>query len=180
MGRISTLNVTILAKKIVKIGQLELNIWVFHVAASRFICIYQNLLVNQCFLLQYPAWNISGHHGIIQYTKYDYFSQKIIQIGQQGLKTLIYREILIGANTSALFDMEKPIFSAPIDRPGQFFWLRLVTFSVLIHPMMTRNVLGWVLEVKTLIYQEILIGANKSALCKMEKLIFLAPIYQSG
>ena len=76
MGRISTLNVTILAKKIVKIGQLELNIWVFHVAASRFICIYQNLLVNQCFLLQYPAWNISGHHGIIQFTKYDYFSQK--------------------------------------------------------------------------------------------------------
>ena len=44
--------------------------------------------------------------------------------------------------------------------------------SVLIRPMMTRNVLGWILEVKTLIYQEILIGANKSALCEMEKLIF--------
>ena len=52
---------------------------------------------------------------------------------------------------------------------------KIVIFSVLIHPMMTRNVLGWVLEVKTLIYQEILIGANKSALSDMEKLIFPGP-----
>ena len=57
---------------------------------------------------------------------------------------------------------------------------KIVTFSVLIRPMMTRNVLGWVLEVKTLIYQEILIGANKSARSDMEKLIFSAPIDQSG
>ena len=71
--------------------------------------------------------------------------------------------------------MEKPIFSAPIDQPGQFFWLRLVTFSVLIRPMMTRNVLGWVLEVKTLIYQDILIGANKSALPDMEKTHISSP-----
>ena len=60
------------------------------------------------------------------------------------------------------------------------FWLRLVTFSVLIRPMMTRNVLGWVLEVKTLIYQDILIGENKSALSDMEKVIFSAPIDQYG
>ena len=46
--------------------------------------------------------------------------------------------------------------------------------------MMTRNVLGWVLEVKTLIYQEIFIGVNKSALVNMEKLIFSAPVNQSG
>ena len=55
-----------------------------------------------------------------------------------------------------------------------------VTLSVLIRPMMTRNVLGWVLEVKTLIYQEILIGENKSALSDMEKPIFSAPIDQYG
>ena len=57
---------------------------------------------------------------------------------------------------------------------------KIVTFSVLIRPMMTRDVPGWVLEVKTLIYQELLIGANKSALSDMEKLIFSAPIDQSG
>ena len=59
------------------------------------------------------------------------------------------------------------------------FLAKIVTFSVLIRPMMTRNVLGWVLEVKTLIYQEILMGANKSALSDMEKPIFSAPIDQS-
>ena len=76
---------------------------------------------------------------------------------------------------------EIPIFSVPIDHSGQFFFLaKIVTFSVLIRPMMTRNVLDWVLEVKTLIYQEILIGANKPALSNMEKPIFSAPIDQSG
>ena len=60
------------------------------------------------------------------------------------------------------------------------FLAKIVTFSVLIRPMMTRDVPGWVLEVKTLIYQELLIGANKSALSDMEKLIFSAPIDQSG
>ena len=57
---------------------------------------------------------------------------------------------------------------------------KIVTFSVLIRPMMTRDVPGWVLEVKTLIYQELLIGEDKSALSDMEKLIFSAPIDQSG
>ena len=57
---------------------------------------------------------------------------------------------------------------------------KIVTFSVLIRPMMTRDVPGWVFEMKTLIYQELLIGANKSALSDMEKLIFSAPIDQSG
>ena len=60
------------------------------------------------------------------------------------------------------------------------FLAKIVTFGVLFRPMMTRNVLGWVLEVKTLVYQEILIGANKSAPSDMEKLIFSAPIDQSG
>ena len=60
------------------------------------------------------------------------------------------------------------------------FLAKIVTFSVLIRPMMSRNVLGWLLEVKTLIYQEILIGANKSVLSDMEKLIFSAPIDQLG
>ena len=60
------------------------------------------------------------------------------------------------------------------------FWAKIVLFIVLIRPMMTRNVLGWVLEVKTLIYQEILIGENKSALSDMEKPIFSAPIDQYG
>ena len=76
--------------------------------------------------------------------------------------------------------MEKPIFSVPIDHSGQIFLAKIVTFSVLIHPMMTRNVPGWVLEVKKLIYQELLIGANKSALFDMKKPIFSAPIDQSG
>ena len=76
--------------------------------------------------------------------------------------------------------MEKRIFSAPIDQSGRFFLATMLTFSVLIRPMMTRAVPGWVLEVKTLIYQELLIGANKSALSDMEKLIFSAPIDQSG
>ena len=60
------------------------------------------------------------------------------------------------------------------------FLAKIVTFSVLICPMMTRNVLGWVLEVKMLIYQEIMIGTNKSALSNIEKLIFSAQIDQSG
>ena len=60
------------------------------------------------------------------------------------------------------------------------FLAKIVTFSLLIRPMMTRNVLGWVLEVKILIYQEIMIGTNKSALSNIEKPIFSAPIDQSG
>ena len=60
------------------------------------------------------------------------------------------------------------------------FLAKIVTFSVLIRPMMTRDVPGWVLEVKTLIYQELLIGANKSALSDMKKPIFSALINQSG
>ena len=60
------------------------------------------------------------------------------------------------------------------------FWAKLVIFSLLIHPMMTRTFPGWVLEVKILIYQEIMIGTNKSALSDIEKLIFSAPIDQSG
>ena len=75
--------------------------------------------------------------------------------------------------------MKKPIFSAPIDQYGHFL-AKIVTFSVLIRPMMTRNVLGWVLEVKILIYQEILISESKSALSDMEKPIFSAPIDQYG
>ena len=57
---------------------------------------------------------------------------------------------------------------------------KIVTFSVLIRPMMTKNALGWVLEVKMLIYQKIMIGTNKSALSNIEKVIFSAPIDQSG
>ena len=60
------------------------------------------------------------------------------------------------------------------------FLAKKVIFIVLNCSMMTSNVLGWVLEVKTLIYQEIFIGANKSAHSDMEKLIFSAPIDQSG
>ena len=75
--------------------------------------------------------------------------------------------------------MENPYIQLKLTNLDNFL-AKIVTFSVLIRPMMTRNVLGWVLEVKTLIYQEILIGANKSAHSDMEKLIFSAPIDQSG
>ena len=60
------------------------------------------------------------------------------------------------------------------------FLAKIVIIIVLIRPMMTRNVPGWVREVKTLINQEILISANKSALSDMDKLIVSAPIDQSG
>ena len=75
--------------------------------------------------------------------------------------------------------MKNPYFQPRLTNLDNFL-ARIVTFGVLICPMMTTNVLGWLLEVKTLIYQEILIGANKSVLSDMEKLIFSAPIDQSG
>ena len=74
---------------------------------------------------------------------------------------------------------KKPYFQPQLTILANFL-AKIVTFSVLIRPMMTRDVPGWVLEVKKLIYQELLIGANKSALSDMEKLIFSAPIDQSG
>ena len=75
--------------------------------------------------------------------------------------------------------MKNPYFQPQLTNLDNFL-AEIVTFSVLIRPMMTRDVPGWVLEVKTLIYQELLIGANKSALSDMEKLIFSAPIDKSG
>ena len=75
--------------------------------------------------------------------------------------------------------MKNPYFQPRLTNLDNFL-ARIVTFGVLICPMMTKNVLGRILEVKTLIYQELLIGANKSALSDMEKLIFSAPIDQSG
>ena len=138
--------------------------------------IYLHLLISigkSCFLLQYPAWNISGHHGMNQYTEYDYFSPKTSRLVSWGWKYVFFsfcrEQIYLRPSLRHIFS---PIWI--------IFWAKIVTFSVLIRPMMTRNVLGWLLEVKTLIYQEILIGANKSVLSDMEKLIFSAPIDQSG
>ena len=66
--------------------------------------------------------------------------------------------------------MKNPYFQPQLTNLDNFL-AKIVTFSVLIRPMMTKNVLDWVWEVKTLVYQEILIGANKSAPSDMEKLI---------
>ena len=69
MGRNSTPNVTILAKK----NYLD---WSIEAENMGFSCrseqIYLHLLISigkSCFLLQYPAWNISGHPGMNQYTE---------------------------------------------------------------------------------------------------------------
>ena len=60
----------------------------------------------------------SSHHGTNQHNEYDYFSQKNHPDWSIGAENMGFMEILIGENKSALFDMEKPIVSAPIAQSG--------------------------------------------------------------
>ena len=76
--------------------------------------------------------------------------------------------------------MKNLYFQPQLTNLDDFFLAKIVIFSVLMHPMMTRNVPGWNLEEKTLIYQYILINTDKSARSDMKKPIFSAPIDQSG
>ena len=148
MGRISTMNMTILAKKIIQIGQLGLKIWVFPCRKEQ---IYFRLSISlsksmfspplPCIEHFWSSWDESAHQMWLFWPKK---SSRLVNMGWNfGLFHV--------AEPRFIWSMKKTHILSPNWPIRMIFWAKIVLFIVLIRPMMTRNVLGWVLEVKTLI-----------------------------
>ena len=165
MGQFSTLNVTILATKIAQIGQLGLKIWVFPCRKEQ---IYFRLSISLSKSMFWPplpciehfwsSWDESAHQMWLFWPKK---SSRLVNMGWNfGLFHVAEPRFIWSMKKNHIFSPNWPI--------RMIFLATIVILSVLIHPMMTRNVPGWILEEKTLIYQYILINADKSARCDMK------------
>ena len=126
-------------------------------------------MVIQCFHPYYPTQHISGHQKLISTYKMTILATKITQNGplMPEIWHFLYRKEWTNF-CLVVSDGQTNGFNG--------FQSKMVISYMLIGFMMTKNVLGWILEVKPLFKHQKLQGENLFTLCDTKNVIFQASV----